>query len=80
MPKMTPVWCHNGLAGHSTPEMTQDTQRPWVPLREARKWWRNGKERETEGCGHNEERQNWRLKGSEEAQIQNFELIQHLPH
>jgi hypothetical protein len=37
-----------------------------VPLREARKWWRNGKERETEGCGHNEERQNWRLEGSEE--------------
>ena len=26
-----------------------------------RKWKR---ERETEGCGHNEERQNWRLEGS----------------
>jgi hypothetical protein len=28
--------------------------------------WRNGRERETEWCGHSRERQNWRLKGGEE--------------
>jgi hypothetical protein len=26
-------------------------------------WWR---ERQAEGCGHREERQNWRLEGNEE--------------
>ena len=60
MLKKTPVQCHNEQAGHSTsettPEMTTDTQRPWALLRGASQWWRNG--RETEGCGHNEERQN----------------------
>jgi hypothetical protein len=67
MPEMTQ--CHNV---HSTPEttseMTADIQRPWVPLRGTSKWWRNGMEKKekTEGYGHNEERQNWRLKGSEE--------------
>jgi hypothetical protein len=46
--------------------MTPGTRRSQEPLRGARKWWRNGKERETEGCGHNEDRQNWRLEDSGE--------------
>lgn len=70
MPKMTPAQCHSTQEGHSTPEtipeMTPEAQRPPALLRGARKWWRNGQERETEGCAHNEERENWRLKGSEE--------------
>jgi hypothetical protein len=37
-----------------------------MPLRGARKWWENGREREAEGYVYNEERQNWRLEGSEE--------------
>jgi hypothetical protein len=45
----------------TTPETTPDTQRPQVPLKGESKWWRKGKERETEGCGHHEERQNWSL-------------------
>jgi hypothetical protein len=56
------------MAGPSTPETTPEltpiTQRPQLPLRGAKKWWRNGRERER--CGHNEERQNSRFKGSEE--------------
>ena len=38
--------------------------RHWVPLRGTSRWWRNRKERETKGCGHNEERRSWRLEGS----------------
>ena len=70
IPEMIPAQNRNAQVGHSTPkttpEMTLDTQRPWAP-REASKWWRHGREREREreGCGYNEERQNWRLKGSE---------------
>lgn len=45
--------------GSSTPEMTPDTQSPQVSGREMG-------ENETEGCGHNEERLNWRLDGREE--------------
>jgi hypothetical protein len=37
MPKMTPAQCHNAQTGLNTlgiiPEMTTDTQRPWVPPR-----------------------------------------------
>ena len=37
MPEMAPAQCHNAQAGHSTaettPEMTQDTQRPQALLR-----------------------------------------------
>jgi hypothetical protein len=36
-----------------------------MPLRGASKGWRNGRDRETERYGHNEERKNWRLEGSE---------------
>jgi hypothetical protein len=32
-------------------------------------WWRNGNEREIEGCGHSENMQNWRLEGSELADV-----------
>jgi hypothetical protein len=35
--------------------MTLNTQRPWASLREASEWWKNGREKETEGWGHNEE-------------------------
>ena len=39
MHEMTLAWSHNAQAEHSTPEttpeMTPDTQRPWVPLRRA---------------------------------------------
>jgi len=70
MPEMTPAWCHTAWVEHgtpeTTPEATPDTQRPQVPLRGARRWWRSGREGETGGYGHNEERQNWRLEGSEE--------------
>jgi hypothetical protein len=41
-------------------------RQPQAPLRGASKWLKSERERESEGCGHNEERQNWRLKGSEE--------------
>ena len=34
-----------------------DTQRHQAPLRWTNKWWRDGREREAERCGHNEERQ-----------------------
>jgi hypothetical protein len=70
--KKTPAQCHDPQMGHSTlgttPEMTPDTQRSQASRR-ASKCWRNGRERETEGCGHHEERQNWRLKGSEEQSV-----------
>jgi hypothetical protein len=33
MPKMALDWHHNVQAGHSTPEMIPDTQRPWSLLR-----------------------------------------------
>jgi hypothetical protein len=46
--------------GHS--EMQGSTKKS----KEVSKWWINGRERVTEGCGHNEERQNWRPEGSEE--------------
>lgn len=61
-----PCLRHNVQVEHSTLEMTPDTQRPWAPLRGASKSGRNGREREAEGCGHSEKRQNWRVKGSEE--------------
>jgi hypothetical protein len=39
--------------GHNTPEitpeMTPHTQKLWAPLRGTSKWWRNVRERETEG-------------------------------
>ena len=56
MPEITPAWCRHAWAGHSTPEMTPHTQRRWGLLREASMWWRNGREREIERSGHNEER------------------------
>ena len=50
MPEMTLVQVYNAEVRHSisetTSEITPDTQRPWVPLRGTRKWWRNGRERE----------------------------------
>jgi hypothetical protein len=42
------------------------TQRPQVALRRASEYRRDGRGGETEGCGHSEERGNWRLEGSEE--------------
>jgi hypothetical protein len=50
-----PVQSHNAQAGQIIPETTPDTQRSWVPLRRARKWWQN--RREKERCRHNEQRQ-----------------------
>lgn len=50
------------------PEHAQDDPRhSEIPetLIEAGKWWRNGREREAEACGLNEDRQNWRPEGSE---------------
>jgi hypothetical protein len=68
---MTLAQCHNAQVGHSIPgttsETTADTQRPQAPLRGESKWWRDERERETEGCGYIEERQNCRLKGSEDS-------------
>lgn len=64
MPKMLPAWGHNAQVGHSTPETILDTWRPQTPLRGTSKWWGNARERETEGWGHNKERQDWRLEGS----------------
>ena len=56
--------------GHSTSEitaeMTTETQRFHELLKGASKCWRNGRESKTEGCRHNEERENWRLKDYEE--------------
>ena len=50
MPEMTLVQVYNAEVRHiiseTTSEITPDTQRPWVPLRGTRKWWRNGRERE----------------------------------
>lgn len=70
MAEMTPVQCHNAQSEHSTPESTPETTQifrdPQAPLRGVRKWWRTGRQRETEGFGYNEEKQNWRLEGSEE--------------
>ena len=70
MPEMTPAQGHNSQVQccipETTPEMTSDIQRSQVPLRGASKWWRNGREREAEGYVRSEERQNWRLEGSEE--------------
>jgi hypothetical protein len=65
IPKMTRARCHG--AALPGPLLRQpQTVRPRVPLRGTNKWWRGGRESETEGCGHNEERQNWRVEGSEE--------------
>ena len=65
MSEMTPSLLHNALAWHSTPEtipeITPDTKRPWALLRGASRCWTNGRERETKGCAHNEEKQNRRL-------------------
>lgn len=67
MYEMTTAQNHNAQVGHSTPEtiheITPDTQ---VPLRGASKWWAKGTERKTEECGRDEEKQIWRLEGSEE--------------
>jgi hypothetical protein len=38
--------------------MTTETQRFHELLKGACKWWRNGRERETGRCRHNEEREN----------------------
>jgi hypothetical protein len=66
MLEVTPARFHNAQMRHSTPEttseMTLDSQSPWVLLRGASKWWRNGREREAEGRGHHEERQSWGLR------------------
>jgi hypothetical protein len=40
-----------------------------VSLRGTNKWWKNGGERETKECGNNDQRQNWRLEGSEGQSI-----------
>jgi hypothetical protein len=37
-----------------------------MQVKGASKCWRNGRESKTEGCRHNEERENWRLKDYEE--------------
>lgn len=53
MSEMTPAWSHNAYVEESiaeiTPQMTLNTQRPWASLREASEWWKNGREKETEG-------------------------------
>lgn len=53
-------------AGYSTPETTRemisDTEWHWVSVTGNSKWWRNGRESETERCGHNEVRQKCRLE------------------
>jgi hypothetical protein len=55
---MTPEWVEFSTP-ETIPEITPDTQKPWVLLRGASKWWKNGREKETEGYGHNEETQGW---------------------
>lgn len=45
-------------AWHRTLKTTSETKRPWVSLIWASKWWKEGWEREEEGCGHNEEKWN----------------------
>jgi hypothetical protein len=60
MPEVNPAQCLNGWVEHrmleTTPDMTPDIWRIRVPLRGASKLWRNGRERETEGCVHNRNR------------------------
>ena len=46
--------------------MTPGTQGLQAAQSRSPKWCRNGRERETEGCGYNEDRQNWTFKSSEE--------------
>jgi hypothetical protein len=45
--------------------MTSDSQIPWVSLKGTSKWSRNGRERGTDRCEYNGEKQNWRLGASE---------------
>ena len=63
MPQMIPAWFHNAWMGHSTsetcPEMTPDTQRPWVSLGGAEM---EEKEKQKDVGTM----KNWRLEGSEE--------------
>lgn len=65
---MNPAQCGNAKVGHSTAEMTPDTQRPQVGGRE-----REEKETE-EGC-HNEKTLNWRLEGSEKQLDESSSLV-----
>jgi hypothetical protein len=62
------VWCNACLrwGTRSFPRLPKAPRDPQTHLRGANKWQRNGREWETERYGHSEERQNWRLKGSEE--------------
>lgn len=56
----------NGLAGHSTPDITletaPDTLKSSATLKREGKWWINEREGETHGCGQGEERQKGDLK------------------
>lgn len=54
------------LHGQGVALLSQLLKGLWAPLRGTNKWWRNGREREAEGFGHNKDRQNWRPKVSKE--------------
>jgi len=59
-----------GWAGHGTPDatpkMTADTQRSCTPLRGTRSSREMEEKEKQEEMGTNDERQSWRLMGSEE--------------
>ena len=46
------------LHGQGVALLSQLLKGLWAPLRGTNKWWRNGREREAEGCMPNEDKQN----------------------